>query len=374
MLQDDSAGYSLWMEAAASIIQPTDQVGSPVLWAHVAALVPSAAPMKGEELRSRRDPSVSELLARRVLQTARDPQQRTTNSSELEGACDLALLLNRWDPKAALPVIRALLTQVRESVDRDRSEGYSGHYTLMVYDARFTLIRARAGEPAALSEYAAEIRKNDPGKDRPYSLDAFEPMWTYPDDPAVREAARWLFNDAGSPWAAFLRNLGSYGKHSFFNANLYASPLLRSAGFRDAVLDAMTIKSEVGTVRRSQRTRVDYEVKDGDRGWCTASEADLEGVEQGVDRSFRACDYIALQISVIEGAPRCELYWTKEKRDEAVEAYVAFLKTYGDRFTAKPPPGEQRTTLREKGTPCVPDPRSPRDEGRCPRGPGDLLA
>ena len=39
-------------------------------------------------------------------------------------------------------------------------------------------------------------------------------------------------------------------------------------------------------------------------------------------------------------APRCELYWTREKRDEAVEACVTFLKTYGDRFTARVPSGE----------------------------------
>ena len=55
-----------------------------------------------------------------------------------------------------------------------------------------------------------------------------------------------------------------------------------------------------------------------------------------MDQSIRACDYIAWQISAIEGR-RCELYWTKEMRDAAVEACVAFLKTYGDRFTAERP-------------------------------------
>ena len=166
-------------------------------------------------------------------------------------------------------------------------------------------------------------------------------MWTYPDDPAVREAARWLFNDPASPWAALLRKPGDNRMQFFFNTSLYASPLLRSAGFRDAVLDALAIKSELGTARRSQQTLVAYDLKDGVSGAFSASEADLEGVTQGVDRSFRACDYIAWQISTIEGAPRCELYWTKEMRDEAVAACVAFLKTYGDRFTAKAPPGER---------------------------------
>ncbi len=346
MLQDDSGGHRVWLEAAASVIQPTDQVGPAVSGTYVWALEPSAAPMKGEELRSRRDPSVSEVLARRVLQIARAPQERTIYVNDLGQACRLALLLDRWDRKAALPVIRALMTQTREAVDRGRSEGHVGIYILVEYVARFALMRAWAGEPAALAEYAAEIRQTDPDKDQAYiRFDAFEPMWTYPDDPAVREAARWLFNDLGSPWAAFLRKPGRRTRQSYLGRRLYASPLLRSAGFRDAVLDAMAIKSELGTVRRSQRTVVQYELKDGvgrwtSRGGFAASEADLEGVEQGVDQSFRACDYIAWQISAIEGAPRCELYWTKERRDEAIEECVAFLKTYGDRFTAKAPSGE----------------------------------
>jgi hypothetical protein len=116
---------------------------------------------------------------------------------------------------------------------------------------------------------------------------------------------------------------------------------LRSAGFRDAVLDAMAMRSELGTAQRSQSTIVEYELKDGARGWVSASEADQEGVAQGVDRPIRACDYIAWQISAIEGAPRCELYWMKEMRDAAVEASAAFLKTYGHRLTAEPPPGER---------------------------------
>ena len=79
-------------------------------------------------------------------------------------------------------------------------------------------------------------------------------MWTYPDDPAVRDAARWLFNDPASPWAAIPPQAGQSRMPFFFNTSLYASPLLRSAGFRDAVLDAMANKSEMGTARRSQQT------------------------------------------------------------------------------------------------------------------------
>jgi hypothetical protein len=53
---------------------------------------------------------------------------------------------------------------------------------------------------------------------------------------------------------------------------------LRSAGFRDAVIDAMAIQSAVGRARRSQQILVERELKDGVRGSFRASKADLEGV------------------------------------------------------------------------------------------------
>jgi hypothetical protein len=347
-LRDDSSGYARWLEAAASIVQPADQVGPAAQGAFVRALETSTAPMKGEELRSRRDPSISDLLARRTLEIAHAPRPQTTPNVELQNACGLAILLHRWDPKAALPVIRTLMTEARESVDRDRSGGYGQFDRLVEYVARFTLIRARAGEPAALTEYAAEIRKWDPEKDHPHRFDVFEPIWSYPDDPAIREATRWLFNDPGSPWAALLRKPGSSRLPFFFTTSLYVSPLLRSAGFRQAVLDAMAIRTEVGTVRRGRQTRVQYEITGGVQGSFPATEADLERVPLGVDQKIRACDYIAWEISSIEGAPRCELYWTNEMRDAAVEACAAFLKTHGDRFTADPPPGERALPFEKK--------------------------
>ncbi len=349
ILRDDSAGYARWSEAAAGVVQPGDQAGPAVPWASGPGTpAEMQAPMKGEELRSRRDPSVSDLLARRVLQIARAPRQRTIPDIELERACGLALVLDRWDRKAALPVIRSLMTQAREVVNRDRAEGYNQYQGLVNYVAQFAVIRARGGEPAALAEYAAEIRKSDPERDNSNSLAPFEPMWTYPDDPAIREAARWLFNDPGSPWAAFVRSPGNPKMHFFYPSGLYASPLLRVAGFRDAVIAAMASKSKLGTVRRSGPGIVQYELAESTRGGFSAPEADLEGVEQGVDRSFRACDYIAWQISTIEGSPRCELYWTEEMRDGAVAACVGFLKTLGDRFTAEAPAGSAEPPFQKK--------------------------
>ncbi len=340
-LLDDSSGYYRWLEAASNIVQ-LEYLARPVV--RPADLQGAAAPakrMKGEELRSRRDPSVSELLARRTLEIAHAPQPRTFPNVKLQNACALAMLLQQWDLKAALPVIRTLLSEARESIDQDRASGSTQLDTMMGYVAQFALILARAGEPAALAEYAAEIRKYDVRKSQPNNLDVFEPIWTFPEDPAIREASQWLFNDPGSSFAALIRKPESNRLPFFFHSSFYDSPLLRSTGFRKAVLEALAIRTEVGTARRSQQTLVQYELKGGVSGAFGASVADLEGVLLDENQKIRTCDYIAWKVSGIEGTPRCELYWTKELRDAAVGACVEFLKTYGDRLTPEPPPGVQ---------------------------------
>ena len=162
-LRDDSSGYGRWSGGGLRRRPAGRSSRSGRPGGSCPGLEPSPA-MKGEELRLRRDPSVSELLAQRVLQIARAPRQRTIPDIELQRACELVLLLDRWDPKAALPVIRTLMTQARESVNRDRSEGYGQFSTLVQYIARFALIRARAGEPDGPRRICGRDPQQRPGK------------------------------------------------------------------------------------------------------------------------------------------------------------------------------------------------------------------
>jgi hypothetical protein len=55
-------------------------------------------------------------------------------------------MLDRWDRKAALPVLRALRTQALEVIERDRSEGHHHEQQLEKFVARFNEICGRAGE------------------------------------------------------------------------------------------------------------------------------------------------------------------------------------------------------------------------------------
>ena len=60
-------------------------------------------------------------------------------------------------------MIRALMTQAREVVDRDRSEGTTSSHTWW-NSSRGSPYPRRAGEPAGLVEYAAGDPQGRPGE------------------------------------------------------------------------------------------------------------------------------------------------------------------------------------------------------------------
>jgi hypothetical protein len=51
---------------------------------------------------------------------------------------------------------------------------------------------------------------------------------------------------------------------------------------------------------------------------------------------FRACDLYAYEISQLEGAPKYQLYWPLEKRDETIPILAQFLQRYGDLYQYQP--------------------------------------
>ena len=268
------------------------------------------------------------------------------------------------------------MTRCLEEIDsnRSRNAGVNLDEPIANYVAAFTLIRTRAGDRTALDEYAAWVRKTRPEELKYRANDCLEPMWRFPDEPAIREAARWLFNDPQSPWVPLLRAPGSDTNLLFHHTRLYASPLLCTAGFREGLLAAMAIKTEMGTVGRGMYRTIQY--KTG-RGWgenFQANQDDLESLKPGVALPFRVCDFIAWKVSSIEGSPRCELYWPEDRRDRAVAGVRGLLEevrrsVHGRRC---PPasidfPGKQAHLAFPASEPAG-DPR------RRPRGPGDLLA
>ena len=348
-LRDNGAGPERWTEAALGIVRPKAPTGSSATIMGFGAyrmLRPETSPMVGEALRSRRDPGVSTLLAQRATQLARSPAGFDVHHR----ASTIAMILDRWDEKAARPVIRTTMARCLEQIEanREQNSGVNVDEVLTNYLSAFTLIRMADGDRLALEEYAAWARKTSPAELQYRTIACLEPMWRFPNDPSIREASR-LFHDPRSPWVPLLRDPGNHSNLLFQHSRLYASPMVVTAGFRAGLLEGMANKARMGTVRRDRGLALLYRTPNGWEEGFACRQEDADSLELGMERPFRVCDYLAWQVSSIEGSPRCELYWPEDRRDRAVQACAAFLKRYRERFTGDPfvgnSPDERRAHL-----------------------------
>ncbi|MEJ7636664.1 MAG: hypothetical protein WKF75_01435 [Singulisphaera sp.] len=319
---DDSAGSARWLEAAGGIVQPDVAEGMPVP-------KPGTQPMKGEPLRVGRDPSVTDLMLRRARQLERTGDPQTSRDQGFAGACRMGAILASWDEKASLPLLKDLSKECRARSDRWRDEKnqQNADQGLASSLAGFTQIRVRLGDLEALDEYAAWLRTTTPKMLESGTFQALQPLLSHPDHPALASAARWLFNDPKSPWVPLLPE--ARGQQAPHFPNPFASPLIVVAGFRESVLAGLADKAPLGTVERGENGSIQRKIKDVPTTTYGSSNLDLEGVAVGVEYPFRRCDYLASNLSGLEGCPRCDLFWPEARRDEAVAACVAYLKRFG---------------------------------------------
>src|SRR5262249_15489930 len=116
--------------------------------------------------------------------------------------------------------------------------------------AAFTMLRARAGDAAALDEYAGWIATRPrPGPLRHLEVEMFEPMWAFSGHPSIAAAAVALFDRTGSPWVPLFGpddvGWGELGVPS----DVIVSPMLGVAPFRKQVLAGLADDRPSGSVR-----------------------------------------------------------------------------------------------------------------------------
>jgi hypothetical protein len=326
ILADDAAG-DRWLEAARALTVPTlDASGRP---RYVPPGQPPLAAL-GEPLRQARDPSITALMIRRTEDLAR----RATSPIDLRDAFEMAAKLAEWELPASLPVLRAMMDRDRNEFARDLPQDNWTRPALARTLARFTLLRSRAGDRAALDEYAAWIFLTSPEQLEEGRREAFEPMWVEAQHPAIAAAAGEMFAP-GTPWARSLSEL-SLRRDPFSRHALEISPLIRVSAFRRAVVAGLADRAEAGTVeRRSDQPQVlSFTLKGGSQSGQigAGTMTDLDELPLGEKRVARACDWLALRLASLNGAPRFELYWTSPRRDDAIVALAVFLERYGDRF------------------------------------------
>jgi hypothetical protein len=200
--------------------------------------------------------------------------------------------------------------------------------SLCRYITKFTLLRAEAGDKAALAEYGTWIRSVTPEQTETDTEDVFEPLWRYPENPEITQAAEWLFNSPDSPWNPVIDTARK--RVNYYTMRVFRTPLFKVAAFRKQLLRKVTDRSEAGAITVRPSGRIDVKVTNG---WSTGASARNGGgpvPPAGTTAPFRMCDlYANLLKRAAKDAPRCELFWPEEKRDKAVAACADFLKGYG---------------------------------------------
>ncbi len=326
-LMNDDASADQWLEAAQLIVQRSNITTGPEPgWSSERPLKPGeTAPMRGEPLRGKTNPSVAELMAKRAVQITGIKVGNSMDTYTMEKACQLGLYLAEWDNAAAVPALGTLFQRCKASQD------YQGMLARKL--AQITMARRAGKDPQAAGDYAAWIRTVQPRQVGDNGPQAMEPLWREPDDPTLAAAAQWLFNDPASPWSSLLVNgIVPERPDTFFGSTLLGIP-----AFRRHLLTALGDPRIIGTIARGTDARyLDLRWANNNGGFGVPIPGDLHAGDFATPQPLRRCDAYAIELSNIEGMPEFAFYPSLAKRDSALRAMVDFLQYYGAQFAYNP--------------------------------------
>ncbi len=281
-----------WVESAEAITLRSDLRPSPGgLQMQPGACGPGklAPPVAGEVLRGRKNPSVAELLARRVATVASSKQPAL--------ACRLAFLAYLWDPETALPLLRSV--SPLESCRRDR----------LVISARI-----ERGDLLAAFEWALFIRQEV--TNFAFHPSELSPLWMFPENPFLSQLAESLFERPDSPLKMSGHRISA------------DSPLLIVPAFRRAVLSSLRDHSVIGGASRSPAGGLSITLDAG-----TEDRASAPGTHEW---QIRVMDIVAKDLSGIPGFPDFALDWPTGDKDSAVATIADFLLAHEEQIQAFP--------------------------------------
>ncbi|HEX4123498.1 MAG TPA: hypothetical protein VHY37_02150 [Tepidisphaeraceae bacterium] len=339
-LKDDNAGPTRWVEAAGHIVEPADvhRVGE---WISEPTRKPGQVPpMKGEELRAQKSPSVAELMARRV------PAVAAENDGWLfaqTNAADLALDLFKWDPASAKPVLREQMQRCMDASDADAKQiNPDPHWEQstqtteqMARDVgRLTTALAELHDAQGLQSYQKWVVGQTPASPGNNVGALIRPIWRFPDDLTLSAAAEELFNGPKSSWRCLpnVPQFRDWGPTSLMKSAIWGVPAFRKHAVRN--LGDLT---QIGSAEIKDH-ELSITMNDGaGEGYGIENTADPLLPKPGSGKvAIRVCDWYAEAISELDGAPPYEIYWPVAKRDEQRPKLVAFLQRWGDRFRYTP--------------------------------------
>jgi hypothetical protein len=329
-LEDDQAGANAWFQAVGNIVQTTNGTTMPLTmfgggwWSGGGGPQGTPVVMRGESLRDKTNPSVSDLIIKRFNQLI--AQSASDKSISFDPVGKLILALADWDGKAHLDDLREMAQTFHTRFPHEQGAFVSTLQTeAMIYRKRLAL-----GDPRALQEYAEWLVAINPTEWNYFRLgDPFQIMWHHPTDPVIQKAAEKIFANKDSPWIPLSRieDLG----------DLLTRPLIGLAAFRQEAIQGLGDKSPAGTVKLYDNGNASY-LLTGEYQDVTVPpyKDDPLAPASGSVVTFRLCDYYAYQLSRVDCFPQIELYWPQVERNAAIAACRKLLERYGDAFQARP--------------------------------------
>jgi hypothetical protein len=317
ILADDQAGREQWLQAAHNVLSRSD--GETVyLWRN--APIPDPTNQYryvADKLRSKTEPSVSDLLIKRTLNIAPTNYANSSDCWAFSDSADLGLMLAEWNPKAAKRALGKIIERCPLFYAQTFTGGCGNGLAALVTKL------AELGDTTGLDLYANWVRKRKLEDIQDGVPDVLLPLGTYPHHPSIREASVKFFRPEKRDW---LSRQGS--------TDLLRTGLVLNEAFQLIVLDGFQNKTEAGTITLKNGN---YEIRVQGSYQSGKLTPDAFVPKSEVSVSFRQCDHIAHRLSRIEGLPKLELYWPEAKRDEALAEVTAFLKENGTTLKLKPP-------------------------------------
>jgi hypothetical protein len=310
ILADDTAGAGRWREAAANITQPENITTYPGTMWSVEHPASTNAPtrLRGEPLRGKANPSVSELLSRRAVEVP----PSNPGAYDLGAGCELGLRLAAWDPSAAV-LVAGILMERCHTVSQ-----YSDQREPWVAVARFTLVRAQAGDLQALDDYAAWLQTISPEQVESSFAEAFEPLCKYATNAVMEAAAERLFGNTNSAWGRLPWKLR-------FHQDPIASDLVKVPAFRRLLAGELDKKAPCGSIEWHQGSAA-YELTNSTRGSRRLAWPEGDPPADGTKAELRWCDWTAWSLSNAKQIPFYNPFAPVDQRDEAIAKAKALLQ------------------------------------------------
>jgi hypothetical protein len=325
ILKDD---HGLWLEAASIIVQPTNKPVIPLVsWSYPWRLpldFADSTRMLGESLRVKANPSITELLIKRVYDTLEGGKNSADDAGALNGAGDLAFCLAKWDAQAGLGVLKELCAFAFQKLAATNYSSLCSHMDLAGQLSVMVQLRAKAGDTNALREYALWLKAVEPQHFFLQIGAILTPLAKFSDSPAWTGVWEVLFDDEKSAWFNYLleQNKPDPKRMSSPSLNVevfFGTPVINNDKFRKFAERLLQEKSDCGKIvgEAAHGYWLDQRVS-VQRHFGYTVEAPKDGSEIN-GKEFRACDFYAWLLSNrVKGAPEIQLYWPEAKRDRAI--------------------------------------------------------